>query len=207
MSFGMFGSIFLLSQFFQIVQGLNPLDAGLRILPWTAMPVIVAPIAGLASGRIGARPILIAGMALMAVGLAWMAAISSPAVAYPTLVPAFIVSGAGMGLFFAPIANVVLSAVPRDDEGKASGVNNTIRELGGVFGVAVLGAIFSVNGSYVTPRTYVDGLVPALWMGAAVVAIGAVLAYALPRTVAGLRRPAVDATEERFAGPASEAAA
>ena len=207
MSFGMFGSIFLLSQFFQIVQGLNPLDAGLRILPWTAMPVIVAPIAGLASGRIGARPILIAGMALMALGLGWMAAISSPNVAYPTLVPAFIVSGAGMGLFFAPIANVVLSAVPREDEGKASGVNNTIRELGGVFGVAVLAAIFSADGSYATPRAYVDGLVPALWVGAAVVAIGAVLASALPRTVTGMRRPAANAIDDGFAHPATRVAA
>ena len=207
MSFGMFGSIFLLSQFFQIVQGLNPFDAGLRILPWTAMPVIVAPIAGMASGRIGARPILIAGMTLMAIGLAWMAGISSPTVAYPTLVPAFIVSGAGMGLFFAPIANVVLSAVPREDEGKASGVNNSIRELGGVFGVAVLAAIFSANGSYATPHTYVTGLVPALWMGAAVVAAGAVLAYALPRAVAGMRRPAVDSADERLSGPVAEAAA
>jgi MFS family permease len=146
MSFGMFGSIFLLSQFFQIVQGLNPLDAGIRILPWTFTPVIVAPIAGWASGRIGARPILVAGMTLMAVGLGWIAALTSTTVSYPSLVPAFVISGAGMGLFFAPIANVVLSAVPREDEGKASGANNTIRELGGVFGIAVLGAIFSAAG-------------------------------------------------------------
>ena len=120
MSFGMFGSIFLLSQFFQIVQGLDPLESGIRILPWTATPVIVAPIAGWASGRIGARPILVAGMTLMAVGLGWIAAITSPTISYPSLVPAFLISGAGMGLFFAPIANVVLSAVPRQDEGKAS---------------------------------------------------------------------------------------
>ena len=187
MSFGMFGSIFLLSQFFQVVQGLNPFEAGLRVLPWTAMPIVVAPLAGLASARVGARPILAGGLALMATGLAWIAAIMSTTVPYASLVPAFVVAGVGMGLFFAPIANVVLSAVPREDEGKASGVNNTIRELGGVFGVAVLAAIFSANGSYVAPQLYVDGLVPAVAAGAAVVAVSAVVALALPRFVQGQR--------------------
>jgi EmrB/QacA subfamily drug resistance transporter len=180
MSFGMFGSIFLLSQFFQFVQGLSPLDSGLRILPWTATPVVVAPIAGWASGRIGARPLLAAGLALQAAGLAWTASLTSTHADYVSLIPAFVMAGAGMGLFFAPIANVVLSAVPREDAGKASGVNNTIRELGGVFGVAVLGAIFSANGSYASPQAYVDGIIPGVYVGAAVVAIGAVLAMALP---------------------------
>jgi hypothetical protein len=121
----------------------------------------------------------------MATGLAWIAAITSTTVPYPSLVPAFVVAGVGMGLFFAPIANVVLSAVPREDEGKASGVNNTVRELGGVFGVAVLAAIFSANGSYLAPQLYVDGLVPAVAAGAAVVAVSAVVALALPRFVRG----------------------
>jgi EmrB/QacA subfamily drug resistance transporter len=188
MSFGMFGSIFLLSQFFQICQGLNPLESGLRILPWTAAPVIVAPIAGWASGRIGARPILAAGLAMQAIGLAWIAAVSSPTMAYPTLVPAFVITGTGMGLFFAPIANVVLSAVPNEEEGKASGANNTLRELGGVFGVAVLAAIFAGNGSYATPQAYVNGLIPGVFAGAAVVALGAAMALALPTAVARLHR-------------------
>jgi EmrB/QacA subfamily drug resistance transporter len=188
LSFGMFGSIFLLSQFFQFVQGLNPLDSGIRILPWTAVTVIVAPIAGWASGRIGARPIVVAGMALMAAGLAWNAALLSPTVRYASIVPAFVISGAGMGLFIAPISNVVLSAVPREEEGKASGANNTIRELGGVFGIAVLSAIFSAAGSYASPRGYTDGLIPAVWAGAAVVALGAVVGLALPARVARLAR-------------------
>ena len=197
MSFGMFGSIFLLSQYFQLVRGLSPLDSGLRILPWTATPVIVAPIAGWASGRIGGRPLLALGLALQAIGLAWVAALTSTTGDYVTLVPAFVVSGAGMGLFFAPIANVVLSAVPREDEGKASGANNTIRELGGVFGVAVLAAIFAGAGSYATPQTYVDGLIPAVFAGAAVVALGAALALALPAGAARLRRaePALAAAD------------
>jgi EmrB/QacA subfamily drug resistance transporter len=188
MYFGMFGSIFLLSQFFQVVQGLNPFEAGLRVLPWTAMPAFVAPIAGLLAGRIGSRPILVPGLALMAIGLAWLAAVSSPTAAYAAFVPAFVVSGVGMGMFFAPIANVVLSAVRPEEEGKASGANNAIREVGGVFGVAVLASIFSANGSYGSPQAYVDGLVPAVWVGAAVVAVGAVVALAIPaRVAAGIR--------------------
>jgi EmrB/QacA subfamily drug resistance transporter len=111
MSFGMFGSIFLLAQFFQVVQGYTPLQAGIRTLPWTAMPIIVAPIAGLLSDRIGARPLLVAGMVLMAGGLAWMAAVTSPTVAYGALVPAFVMAGVGMSLYFAPVANLVLSTV------------------------------------------------------------------------------------------------
>ena len=185
MYFGMFGSIFLLSQFFQVVQHLNPFEAGLRVLPWTIMPIFVAPIAGVLSGRIGGRPIIVTGLAMMSLGLAWLASIAAVDAPYSAFVLPFIVGGAGMGLFFAPIANVVLSAVRRDEEGKASGANNAIREVGGVFGVAVLASVFSAHGSYFTPETYVQGLVPAVWVGAAVVAVSAVAAVFIPRRVVG----------------------
>jgi EmrB/QacA subfamily drug resistance transporter len=181
MFFGMFGSIFLLTQFLQTVQGLSPLDSGLRILPWTAMPILVAPIAGALSDRIGGRPLMAAGLALQAAGLGWLAAVSDPAVDYLTLVPAFVVAGIGMGLFFAPVANVVLSAVRPREEGQASGANNAIRELGGVFGVAVLASVFSSYGGYESGAAFVDGLVPAVWAGAAVVAVGAAAALLIPR--------------------------
>ncbi len=151
MYFGVFGAVFLLVQFFQVVQGLSPFQSGLRTLPWTAMPAFVAPIAGLLAGRIGGRPILVAGMVLLSAGLAWIAAVTSPTVEYLVLVPGFVMAGIGMGLFFAPIANVVLSAVRPIEEGQASGATNTIREIGGVFGVAVLASVFSSAGSYETP--------------------------------------------------------
>ena len=150
MFFGMFGSIFLLAQFFQTVQGYSPLQSGLRILPWTAMPIFVAPIAGALSDRVGGQRLMGLGLTLQAVGLAWIAAVSTPTTPYSELVLPFILSGAGMALFFAPVANVVLSSVGRAEEGQASGANNAIRELGGVFGVAVLASIFAHYGGYRT---------------------------------------------------------
>jgi EmrB/QacA subfamily drug resistance transporter len=180
MYFGMFGSVFLLSQFFQTAQGYSPLEAGLRVLPWTAMPMIVAPIAGALSDRIGGRPFLAGGLALQAIGLGWIAAVSSADVGYSSLVGPFILSGIGMGMFFAPVANIVLSAVGARDEGKASGASNAIREVGGVFGVAVLASIFARTGGYESPQVFNDGLVTATWVGAAVVAVGAVFALGVP---------------------------
>lgn len=192
--FGMFGAIFLLSQFLQVVQGYSPLDAGLRTLPWTAMPMFIAPVAGALSDRIGGRPLLATGLAMQAGALAWLAAVSEPGVAYGTLVAPFIVAGIGMSLFFAPVANMILGSVRREEEGQASGANNAIRELGGVFGVAVLAAVFAHYGGYETPEAYVDGLVPAVWVGAIVVGLGAIAALAVPRL--RRRRAAAEAREE-----------
>lgn len=180
MYFGMFGSIFLLTQFFQTAQGYSPLESGLRVLPWTAMPMIVAPIAGALSDRIGGRPFMAAGLALQAAGLAWIAAVSTSTVDYGAFVGPFVLSGIGMGMFFAPVANVVLSAVRPQEEGKASGTNNAIREVGGVLGVAVLASLFSRYGGYDSPETFTDGLVVATWVGAAVVGVGAAIALLIP---------------------------
>jgi EmrB/QacA subfamily drug resistance transporter len=185
MFFGMFGSIFLLAQFFQTVQGYSPLQAGLRVLPWTAMPIFVAPLAGALSDRIGGRPLMATGLALQSVGLAWIAFVSTPTVAYSALVVPFILSGVGMALYFAPVANVVLSAVKPEEEGQASGANNAIRELGGVFGVAVLASVFAHYGGYGSGQSFVDGLTPAIYVGAALVAAGAVASLGIARK----RRP------------------
>ena len=193
MYFGMFGSIFLLTQFFQTAQGYSPLEAGLRVLPWTAMPMIVAPIAGALSDRIGGRPLMATGLALQAIGLAWIASVSTATVGYASLVGPFVLSGIGMALFFAPVANVVLSAVRRVEEGKASGANNAIREVGGVLGVAVLASIFARAGGYESPEAFNDGLVPAIWVGAIAVGVGAALSLLIPRK----QRPAEATVFER----------
>jgi EmrB/QacA subfamily drug resistance transporter len=188
MSFGMFGSIFFLAQFFQTVQHLTPLQSGLRILPWTAMPMVVAPIAGALSDRIGGHRLMGAGLALQAAGLAWIAAVTTPTMPYANIVAPFAISGIGMAMFWAPVANVVLSSVPREGEGPASGANNAIRELGGVLGVAVLAAVFAHAGSYATGQSFVDGLKPAVWIGVVIVALGSLAAFAIKR-----RSPAVEA--------------
>ena len=181
MFFGMFGSIFFIAQFFQTVQGLSPFQSGLRILPWTAMPMLVAPIAGALSDRIGGHRLMGAGLALQAIGLGWIAAVSTPTTPYIELVGPFALSGLGMALFFAPVANVVLSSVRPEEEGQASGANNAIRELGGVFGVAVLAAVFAAKGGYGSGQQFVDGMNPAVFIGAALVAVGAVAAFAIKR--------------------------
>jgi EmrB/QacA subfamily drug resistance transporter len=197
MYFGMFGSIFLLVQFLQTAQGYSPLAAGLRVLPWTAMPMLVAPIAGALSDRIGGRPLMATGLALQAIALGWLALVTTPDVPYAELVLPFVIAGTGMALFFAPVANVVLSAVRPEEEGQASGANNAIREVGGVFGVAVMASVFSAYGGYASPQAFVDGLVPAVWVGAAVLLAGAAVALAIPR----LRRaePAAEAEPELLA--------
>ena len=193
MFFGMFGSIFFLAQYFQTVQGYSPLQSGLRILPWTAMPMIVAPIAGALSDRIGGQRLMAAGLALQSAGLLWIAAVSTPTTPYIDFVGPFVLSGIGMGLFFAPVANVVLSSVRPEHEGKASGATNAIRELGGVFGVAVLAAVFSHVGGYQTSESFVHGLTTAVYIGGALVAVGAVAAALIRPRVAG--RPAALALE------------
>jgi len=183
MFFGMFGSIFLLSQYLQNVQGYSPLEAGVRTLPWTGMPMIVAPIAGALTDRIGGKVFLVAGLTLQSIALAWMAIVISPTQPYIDMVLPFALAGIGMGLFFAPVATVVMSSVRLVEAGQASGANNAIRELGGVFGVAVLASIFAHQGGYGSPDLFTDGIVPALWVGAAVVGAGVVAAMLLPGRV------------------------
>jgi EmrB/QacA subfamily drug resistance transporter len=180
MFFGAFGSIFLLAQFFQVAQGYSPLEAGLRTLPWTAMPIFVAPVAGILSDRIGSRPLMAAGLALQAAGLSWIAIVTEPTAAYALFVPGFVLTGSGMAMVFAPAANAVLGSVRPEQAGQASGATNTVREIGGVLGVAVLATVFTGAGGFESPQAYVDGLIPAVWVGAAVLAVGAVAALLVP---------------------------
>ncbi len=180
---GMFGSIFLLTQFLQLIQGYSPSEAGLRMLPWTAMPMLVAPIAGALTDRIGGRPIVATGLALMAVALGWLALLAEPGVDYPSQIPAFVLGGTGMAMFFAPTGAMVMASVAESEQGIASGVNNALREVGGALGVAVLASVFTAQGGYETPQAFTDGLVPALWVGViALLAAAAVVLLAPGRT-------------------------
>jgi EmrB/QacA subfamily drug resistance transporter len=180
MFLGMFGSIFLLSQYLQTVLGYTPMEAGVRMLPWTAVPMVVGPLAGVLSDRIGGGPVVTAGLALNAVGLGLWATAVGPDVSYSSLLPALITCGVGMSAYFAPSANLVMSTVRPAEQGVASGANNAIREIGGAVGVATLAAVFSAQGGYESASRFVDGTIPALWLGCAAVAVGALLAVTTP---------------------------
>ena len=179
---GFFGAVFLITQYWQFAHGYSPLGAGLRVLPWTVMPIFVGPVAATLAPRIGERPLLITGLALMAGSIAWLGYVSTPTAAYTSVLPALAVGGFGISLFWAPSAGVVLSSVASEEEGIASGANNAIRELGGVFGVAILTTIFSSHGSFASPDAFVDGMRPAFYVGAVLLAAAAAAAVALPRT-------------------------
>ncbi len=188
MYFGMFGSIFLLAQFFQIVQHYSPLQAGLRTLPWTAMPIIVAPIAGVLSDRIGSRPLMFGGLALQAVGLGWLVPVLAPGTPYSAFVGPFVLAGAGMAMVFAPAANAVLAVGAPDQAGQASGATNAIRELGGVLGIAVLASVFTASRQLRHARRCSwPGCVPPCVVGAAVLAAGALAALLVPACAAPAR--------------------
>jgi EmrB/QacA subfamily drug resistance transporter len=177
---GLFGSLFLITQFLQFAQGHSPLAAGILMLPWTAAPGVVSPIAGALADRIGNRPFLIVGLAMQAIGLGWIAAVVTADTSYTQLGLAFVVAGIGIGMVFPTVANAVLGSVPLSETGVASGTNSTVRELGGVLGVAVLAAVFARHGSYSSPRVFVDGFSPALWVGVGFSALGMLAAMFFP---------------------------
>jgi hypothetical protein len=120
------------------------------------------------------------GLALQAGAIAWLASVSTPSVAYGRLVVPFAMAGIGMALVFAPAANAVLGAVRPEEAGQASGATNAIRELGELLGVAVLATVFASTGSYASPQEYTDGMTSAVWVGAAVLAAGALAALLMP---------------------------
>src|SRR5690606_13364103 len=193
MFFGTFGAIFLLSQCFQTAQGYGPLEAGLRTLPWTGMPMIVAPIAGVLGARFGTRPLMATGLALQAVALGWIGLVSAPDTPFVELIAPFALAGIGMALVFPTGAATVLASVRPKEAGKASGATKTIREIGGVMGVAVLATVFSAHGGYESPQAFTDGVVAALPIAVGVLAVGALLALLVP---AGMARTAPAVADE-----------
>jgi EmrB/QacA subfamily drug resistance transporter len=196
MFFGVFGSIFFLAQYMQGPLGFSPLEAGLRTLPWTAMPMVVAPLAGPFIDRLGGGRLMTAGLFLQAGALAWIASIARLDLNYERLVPALLLAGVGMGLVFAPAMAVVLGSVRAHEHGKASGANNTLREVGGALGVAVLTTVFSAHfvdtsdlfamrarllSPVDTAEAFVRGMRWAIWLGAVVVSLGGVASSFIPR--------------------------
>ncbi len=179
-SFGTFGAVFILIQYMQVVQGSTPLEAALQTTPWTIAPMFVAPLAGIFSGRIGTRALMVTGLVLQGGALAWIAASMSETLSYPALIAPFLMAGVGMGLVFAPSATALLATLGLSDHATASGVNSTVREIGVALGTAVMTAVFVGAGGDLLPDQYVDAARPAVFVGAAVLIIAAALALRLP---------------------------
>lgn len=180
-SFGIFGAVFILIQFLQLVQGASPLQAGIMTMPWTLAPLVVAPLTGLITPRIGTRPVIITGLTLMAVGLFWIATILTPDLEYARLVPPFMAAGVGMGLVFAPIATATLHQMAPEDQATASGTNATAREIGIALGIASLTAIFTAAGGELTPTGFTDAAIPAARAGGIALVVAAMIGFLIPR--------------------------
>ena len=174
------GAVFFMAQFLQIGLGFDPLDAGLRLLPWGIAPFLIAPRAGRLVDQIGERPLILAGLILQGGALAAIAIIAAPHVSYTDIVAPLFISGAGLGLAIPAVTKAVVGSVPADDIGRASGAFSTMRQLGGAFGVAILAAVFAAAGSYATAGAFSDGFAPALGAAAGLALAGAVAALALP---------------------------
>ena len=176
----LFSAVFFFAQFMQTGLGYGPLETGLRLIPWTATFITVAPVAGALADRIGERPLMVAGLSLQAVGMAWLALIAEPGLAYSRMLAPFIVAGVGVSMAIPAAQNSAVGSVALDAIGKAAGTNSMMRELGGVFGIAVVVAVFAATGSYASAEAFTDGFGPAIGVGAALSLAGAAAGLALP---------------------------
>jgi EmrB/QacA subfamily drug resistance transporter len=176
----LFACVFFYSQLLQTGLGFDPLGAGLRLIPWTATFITVAPIAGSLADRIGERPLLVTGLSLQAAGTAWIALLVDPGVHYSQLLIPMIVAGVGVSMAIPAAQNSAVGSMANEALGKAAGVNSMMRELGGVFGVAMVVTVFAGAGSYASVRSFTDGFGPAMGVAAGLALAGAVSALALP---------------------------
>jgi EmrB/QacA subfamily drug resistance transporter len=196
----LFGGVFFFAQLLQVGLGYGPLATGVRLLPWTATFIVVAPVAGALANRIGERTLMVAGLTFQAIGMAWLALIAEPGLAYGQMLAPFIVAGIGVSMAIPSAQNSVVGSAAADVIGKAAGANSMMRELGGVFGVAVGVAVFAATGSYASAQSFLDGFGPAIGVAAAISVAGAIAGLALPA-----RRPA-SITEIDVAAPVLEEA-
>jgi EmrB/QacA subfamily drug resistance transporter len=176
----LFTAVFFLAQFLQTALAYSPLDAGLRLVPWTATLFLVAPVAGTLVDRFGERPFMVGGLLLQAIGMGWIALVSDPGMAYAELIPPLVVAGCGVSMAIPAAQNSVVGSVPLEAVGKAAGTNSMMRELGGVFGIAISVAVFAGAGSYATPGEFADGFTAAIGVSAALAVVGALAGLGLP---------------------------
>jgi predicted MFS family arabinose efflux permease len=192
----LFVAVFFFAQFLQAVLGYGPLGAGLRLLPWTGTLFFVAPVAGALVDRIGERPFLVGGLLLQGAGMLWVALMAEPGMAYGDLIPALIVAGCGVSMAIPASQNAVVGSVAESAIGKAAGANSMLRQLGGVFGIAVAVAVFAGAGGYASAQAFTDGFVPAIGVSAGLSVAGALSGLALPsRRRAAVPAPALETAD------------
>lgn len=180
-SAALYGTLFFVAQFLQTAQGYSPLQAGLRMVPWTATLFVFAPIAGRLISRTGERALIVGGLAVQALGLVWLRAVVDPDVAFVAMIVPFVLAGAGISMAMPAAQNSVLSAVDRSDVGKASGTYNMLRFLGGAFGIALSTTVFGANGDFATPTAFTSGFAAVLGTSALLSLVGAVVGGILRR--------------------------
>ena len=176
----LFSAVFFFAQFMQVGLGYGPLEAGLRLMPWTATFITVAPVAGALADRIGERPLMTVGLTLQALGLGWLALIAEPGLDYASILAPLIVAGVGISMAIPAAQNSAVGSVEFEAIGKAAAANSMMRELGGVFGIAIVVAVFAAAGSYASSDAFVDGFAPAIGVGAVLALAGAIAGLALP---------------------------
>jgi EmrB/QacA subfamily drug resistance transporter len=176
----LFAEVYFFSQFLQNGMGYDVLGAGLRLMPWTGTFLLVGPAAGALTDRIGERPLMVTGLLIQAAATLWIALIASPDLAYWQLVIPMVIAGVGISMAIPSAQNSVLGSVSQEAVGKAAGTNSVMRELGGVFGIAISVAVFAGAGSYATPQAFTDGFGPAVGVAAALALVGALAGSFLP---------------------------
>jgi MFS family permease len=190
MSGAIFSAAFLTAQYFQLGLGYSPLATGLRLLPWTATPMVVAPLAGALADRIGTRPLLVTGLALQAGGLAWVASqATAGSSGYGRFVAPLIIAGVGVSMAIPTAPTAVLGAVGSADVGRASGVSNTMQRFGAAFGIALVTAVFAANGHFGSVASFTAGYRPAMFVSAGISLLGAAAAVAIGRRAAAVATP------------------
>ena len=176
----LFACVFFFPQLLQTALGNDALETGLRLMPWTATFITVAPIAGAIADKIGERPLMVTGLLLQAGGALWLAVIAAPDMTYSQAIAPFIVAGVGISMAIPAAQNSVVGAMSVQDLGKAAGANSMMRELGGVFGIAVAVALFAGAGGYASAQVFVDGFAPAIYAAAGLAVVGAACGALLP---------------------------
>jgi len=185
-----YSAAFLTSQFFQFALGDTPLGTGLRFLPWTATPLLVAPAAGAISDKTSPRALVVPGLLLQAAGFAWIVALAASSAGYAGYVLPFVIAGTGISMALPCVTAGALNAAPPALLGKAAGTLNTMQQFGAVFGIAVVTAVFNAHGSLAGPAAVTSGYRPALAVSAAISVLGAITAIAMRWSTAGAQPPA-----------------